>query len=137
MENYVNYHKHTHYSNIITPDSAVTPFDYAKRVVELGQTVLSGLEHGYQGNYIETYELAKENGLKFLFGTEAYIVKDRTIVVDDKKDATNSHIVLLAKNELGRKGINRILSQASIDGFYYKPRIDLELLFTLTKILFG
>ncbi len=133
MENYVNYHKHTHYSNIITPDSAVTPFDYAKRVVELGQTVLSGLEHGYQGNYIETYELAKENGLKFLFGTEAYIVKDRTIVVDDKKDATNSHIVLLAKNELGRKGINRILSQASIDGFYYKPRIDLELLFTLDK----
>ena len=133
MENYVNYHKHTHYSNIITPDSAVTPSDYAKRVVELGQTVLSGLEHGYQGNYIETYELAKENGLKFLFGTEAYIVKDRTIVVDDKKDATNSHIVLLAKNELGRKGINRILSQASIDGFYYKPRIDLELLFTLDK----
>lgn len=133
MENYVNYHKHTHYSNIITPDSAVTPSDYAKRVVELGQTVLSGLEHGYQGNYIETYELAKENGLKFLFGTEAYIVKDRTIVVDDKKDATNSHIVLLAKNELGRKGINRILSQANIDGFYYKPRIDLELLFTLDK----
>ena len=133
MENYVNYHKHTHYSNIITPDSAVTPSDYAKRVVELGQTVLSGLEHGYQGNYIETYELAKENGLKFLFGTEAYIVKDRTMVVDDKKDATNSHIVLLAKNELGRKGINRILSQANIDGFYYKPRIDLELLFTLDK----
>jgi DNA polymerase III alpha subunit len=133
MENYVNYHKHTHYSNIITPDSAATPSDYAKRVVELGQTVLSGLEHGYQGNYIETYELAKENGLKFLFGTEAYIVKDRTMVVDDKKDATNSHIVLLAKNELGRKGINRILSQANIDGFYYKPRIDLELLFTLDK----
>ena len=133
MENYVNYHKHTHYSNIITPDSAVTPSDYAKRVVELGQTVLSGLEHGYQGNYIETYELAKENGLKFLFGTEAYIVKDRTMVVDDKKDATNSHIVLLAKNEIGRKGINRILSQANIDGFYYKPRIDLELLFTLDK----
>ncbi len=133
MKNYVNYHKHTHYSNIITPDSAVTNMDYANRVIELGQTTLSGLEHGYQGNYIETYEIAKEKGLKFLFGVEAYIVKDRLAEIDGKRDATNAHIVLLAKNETGRKGINRILSQANIDGYYYKPRIDIGLLLSLDK----
>jgi len=126
--NYTNYHKHSCFSNVIVPDSPVYPEDYAKRAVELNQTVLSCVEHGYQGRYIEYYELAKKYNLKFLFGTEAYIVKNRF-----EKDNTNAHIILLAKNENGRKAINRILSEANITGFYYRPRIDLELLFSLPK----
>ena len=125
---YQNYHKHSWYSNTIISDSTVSPEDYAKRAVELGHGILSGVEHGWQGRYIEPYELAKQYNLKFLFGTEAYFVKNRL-----EKDDTNSHIILLAKNENGRKNINRILSEANVSGFYYRPRIDLELLYSLPK----
>lgn len=133
MNRYVNYHKHSHYSNVITPDSTVTPLDYFNRSLELGHLVLSSVEHGTVGRYIEYYDLAKENQIKFLFGLEAYMVYDRLAEIEGKKDATNAHIVLLAKNENGRKNINRIISQANIDGFYYRPRIDLDLLMSLPK----
>lgn len=123
---YQNYHRHSFYSNILVPDVVVSNEDFAIRAKELGHTILSGIEHGHQGRYIESYELAKKYDLKFLFGTEAYIVKNRL-----EKDATNSHIILLAKNENGRRNINRILSQANMDGYYYRPRIDLELLYSL------
>lgn len=125
---YSNYHRHSYYSNIVTPDSPVSNKDYAIRAVELGHKLLSGVEHGYQGRYIESYELAKEYDLKFLFGVESYIVKDRF-----EKDRTNAHIILLAKNENGRRKINGILSDAALSGFYYKPRIDLGLLLSLPK----
>lgn len=121
-----NYHKHCCYSNIFTADSSVTYEDYAKRAVELGHKVISSVEHGWQGYYFECYELAKKYNLKFVFGTEAYWVKDRK-----EKDKSNCHIIILAKNENGRQAINDILSTASEDGYYSKPRVDLELLFSL------
>jgi DNA polymerase III alpha subunit len=125
---YSNFHKHSHYSNIITPDSPVSNQDYALRIVELGHKLFCSLEHGWMGRYIEGYELAKQYDLKFLIGTETYIVKDRK-----EKDATNAHLILLAKNENGRKSINRILSEANITGFYYRARIDFDLLFSLPQ----
>jgi DNA polymerase III alpha subunit len=121
-----NYHKHTYYSNIFTPDSAASYEDYAKRCIELGHKVLSSVDHGWQSYYYETYEMAKKYNLKFIFGTEAYWVKDRS-----EKDRTNGHIVILAKNETGRRAINRILSDANESGYYYKPRVDIELLLSL------
>lgn len=121
-----NYHRHTSYSNIYIADSAATNEDYAKRAVELGHKILSSVEHGWQGYYFETYELAKKYNLKFIFGAEAYWVKDR-----HEKDRTNGHIILLAKNEKGRQAINEILSTANEDGYYFRPRVDLELLLTL------
>jgi len=124
--NYVNYHKHSYFSNVLISDSTVSPDDYAKRAIELGQTVLSSCEHSYPGRYIESYELAKQYNLKFLFAVETYFVKDRF-----EKDRTNAHMVLLAKNENGRKAINRILSESNLTGFYYRARIDLELLLSL------
>lgn len=121
-----NYHKHTMWSNIYTPDSKETTVAYAKRAKELGHKVLCSLEHGWQGYYYETFEIAQEYGLKFIFGTEAYWVKDRL-----EKDMSNCHIVILAKNEEGRQEINDILSEASETGYYGKPRVDLELLLKL------
>lgn len=122
-----NYHKHTHDSNISTPDSSVTIEDYAKRCVELGHSILSSCEHGWQGRYYEVYDIAKKYGLKFIFGTEAYWVKDRF-----EKDKTNGHITIFAKSEKGRREINRILSDANIEGYYFKPRVDVDLLLSLT-----
>lgn len=121
-----NYHRHTSYSNIYVADSAAVNEDYAKRAVELGHKVISSVEHGWQGYYFETYELAKKYDLKFIFGAEAYWVKNRL-----EKDRTNGHIVMLAKNENGRRAINSILSTANEDGYYFRPRVDVELLLSL------
>lgn len=121
-----NYHRHTSYSNIYVADSAAVNEDYAKRAVELGHKVISSVEHGWQGYYFETYELAKKYDLKFIFGVEAYWVKNRF-----EKDRTNGHIIMLAKNENGRRAINSILSTANEDGYYFRPRVDVELLLSL------
>lgn len=104
------------------------------------------MEHGWQGRYIEGYELAKKYNLKFVFGVEAYWVKERERVftenyVDDKgkektkqyKDGNNCHICIYALNENGRQAINDILSEANITGFYGQPRIDLDLIYSLPK----
>lgn len=84
------------------------------------------MEHGFQGRYFDTYDVAKRENLKFIFGTEAYWVKNRF-----EKDNTNGHICLFAKSEKGRRDINRILSEANLTGYYYKPRVDLDLISTL------
>ena len=128
MKIFQNYHRHSFYTNIRVPDSATYNEDYAKRAVELGHGIISSVEHGTQGRYIEAYEYAKKYNLKFLFGTEAYWVKDRK-----ENDRTNAHICLLAATENGRQSINEILSEANISGYYYQPRIDLDLIFSLPK----
>lgn len=121
-----NYHRHSSYSNLSTPDCTVSNEDYAKRAVELGHKIICSVEHGWQGYYFETYELAKKYNLKCVIGSEAYWVKDRFA-----QDKSNHHIIILAKNNNGREALNDILSEANISGYYYKPRIDLELLLSL------
>ena len=116
------------YTNVRISDSVATNEAYAKRAVELGQTILSTCEHGWQGNYWECYKLAKQYGLKMLFASEAYWVKDRL-----EKDSTNCHVFLGAKNEHGRQCLNDILSEANLTGFYGRPRVDIPLLLSLPK----
>lgn len=116
------------YTNVRVPDSVTRNEDYAKRAVELEHKIISTMEHGFQGRYIEGYELANKYNLKFLFGVEAYWVKNRL-----EKDDTNAHICIFAQNENGRQCINDILAEANISGFYYQPRIDLDLIFSLPK----
>lgn len=123
---YLNYHKHTHYSNIMTLDCVVKPEEYMKRAVELGHKEYFTTEHGYQGNLFETYTLCQQYGLKCIFSVEAYYVDDR-----HEKDRGNYHIILIARNNNGRLAINKILSEANLTGYYYKPRIDRELLLSL------
>jgi len=126
MRIFQNDHRHSSLSNITLPDSVVTNEDYAIRASELGHGIISTMEHKWQGRYIEGYELAKKYDLKFVFGVEAYWVKDRF-----EKDNTNAHICIFAKTENARQCINDILSEANISGFYYRPRLDLDLIFSL------
>lgn len=124
-----NYHKHTDDTNPMIMDSSMTYDMLAKRTIECGGNILSSVSHSWQGRYHICWEIAKKYGLKFIFGTEAYWVKDRF-----EKDNTNAHIIILAKNENGMEDINEILSIANEEGFYYRPRIDLDLIFNkLTK----
>lgn len=104
----------------------VTNEDYAKRAIELGHSVLSSCEHGNQGNYRECALLAEKYGLRWRYVSEAYFVKDRR-----EKDNTNCHIILAAKTAKGVGDLNFVLSEANISGFYYRPRVDMELLLSL------
>lgn len=128
MQRYNNYHKHTHYSNLRTLDCISKPIDYINRAKELGQTTYFTTEHGFQGNIFEAYTLCQENNLKCVYAVEAYYVDD----MYDKSSRSNYHIILVAMTEKARKEINKILSLANTDGFYYKPRIDLKCLLSLT-----
>ena len=128
MENvrYNNYHKHTYYSNICTLDVVTSPEDYMKRALELGHTTYFTTEHGYIGNVYEAKTLTEKYNLKLIAGLEAYYVKNRL-----EKDKSNYHLILIALNTDGYKDLNYLMSKSNVDGFYYKPRIDDELLFSV------
>lgn len=85
-------------------------------------------EHGSQGNQFQVYKVAENEKLKYVHSSEVYWVKDRL-----EKDRANCHMIIAAKNAEGRGDINFALSIANEDGYYYKPRIDLELLFNIPK----
>lgn len=123
-----NYHCHKDFSNTSTPDCAESIENYAKRIKEFNTKCLYSGEHGSQGNQFQVYKVAEAEHLKYIHSTEAYWVKDRK-----EKDRTNCHMIIAAKNAEGREDINFALSMANIDGYYYKPRIDLELLFNIPK----
>ena len=126
MQRYENYHKHSHYSNIVTLDVVAKPEDYMKRAKELGHKIYFTTEHGYNGNIYEALTLAEKYDLKVVSGIEAYYVPDRK-----EKDKSNYHLVLIALNTDGYKDLNYLLSESNVSGFYYKPRIDDELLFSI------
>lgn len=136
-----NYHKHTTWSDLIQIDSATDVVDFMKKLDSYDCKCLFSGEHGYQGEWLHIYDICKntydeklrkkmglKNPLQFRYSTEAYWVKDR-----HEKDRTNCHIVVVARTYQAMRKLNYILSMASIDGFYGKPRIDLELLFQMSK----
>lgn len=125
---YNNYHKHTMYSNLRTLDCISKPLDYIKRAKELGHTTYFTTEHGYQGNIFEAHTLCNEHGLKCIYGVEAYYVDD----INDKTSRAMYHIILIAMTERARNEINKIMSEANTKGYYYKPRMDLSMLLSLT-----
>ncbi len=129
---WVNYHKHTSLSNRYMKDSPLLPIDYWNELkARYGDKscIYTTVEHGWAGNYFKQYDdlekFNKKNGtnIRWIYGAEAYWVKDR-----HESDRSNCHIVLLARTDKGRKAINKILSIANKDGYYARPRIDLELL---------
>ena len=123
-----NYHNHKDFSNSSTPDSPESIKNYAKKTVEYKGSCLFSGDHGNQGNQFEVYKTAQEFNLKYRHSAEVYWVKDRL-----EKDRNNCHMMIIAKNPEGREDLNYILSIANEDGYYYKPRIDLELLFSVPK----
>lgn len=125
---YNNYHKHDYYTNVRQLDVVCSPMEYIQRAKELDgdKAIFFSTNHGYQGNIHEYYTMCKENNIKLIAGVEAYYVSNRL-----EKDKSNYHLVIIAKNKNGYKQINKIMSEANISGFYYKPRIDDELLFSL------
>ena len=123
-----NYHKHTCESNYGLADSGEIYENYVSQIKAIDSKCLFSGEHGWQGDHISTYALAEKSGLKYRHSSEVYWVKDR-----HQPDRTNCHMIIVAKTAKGRKKLNYILSIANEDGFYGRPRIDLELLLSVDK----
>lgn len=123
MKRYENYHKHCHESNITTLDCVIKNTDYISRSLELGCKNYFTTQHGWTGKYLEAYDLCEKNNLKMIYAAELYMVKDRK-----EKDNSNYHVVIVAKNQDGFYELNEIMSESNKTGFYYKPRIDIELI---------
>ena len=138
---YNNYHKHDHKGNPWSMDVVTKEEDYCKRAVELGHTTVFTTNHGVQGDIFTWLDCSKRYDLKLIYGTEAYYVHDRISEIQvgvDKdgnpkygRDRSNKHIIIIARNNNGVMQLNDIMSEAHTSGFYYRPRIDDELLFSL------
>lgn len=118
MKPYINYHKHDMISNISSPDSPCTAKEYVDRVKELGHTTYFTTNHGTGGDIFDSRTVCDAAGVRCLYGIEGYIVPDPLLA-----DRRNYHIVLIPRTDESRKRLNLVTSRASIEGYYYKPRI--------------
>ncbi len=127
---FVHLHCHTHYSLL---DGANRIDELVNRARELNQPAVAITDHGNMFGVIEFYTAAKKAGVKPILGLEAYIapgdrrVKEATVGYGGSKE-TNYHLLLLAQNNIGYQNLLKLTSIAYREGFYYKPRIDRELL---------
>lgn len=121
-DGFVNLHLHTNYSLL---DGLSHVEDVVKKVASLKQKAVAITEHGNTFSAVKAHKLAEKENVKHIYGMEAYITEDRFV-----KDKTKRyyHITLLAENEQGRINLNKLASLGFLEGFYYKPRIDFEIL---------
>ncbi|MEG2989321.1 MAG: DNA polymerase III subunit alpha, partial [Oscillospiraceae bacterium] len=122
---FAHLHVHTEFSLL---DGACRIEGLMKRVKELGQTAVAITDHGVMYGVIDFYRAAKAAGVKPIIGCEVYVApRGRTDRIHEL-DASARHLVLLCKNEEGYRNLSYMVSTAFTEGFYIKPRIDLELL---------
>jgi DNA polymerase-3 subunit alpha len=123
--NFVHLHVHSHYSLL---DGLAKIDELLDRAKELGMDSLALTDHGVLYGAIEFYQKAKEKGVKPLIGCEMYLAPNGLAQKRAKIDDARHHLILLAKNEVGYKNLLRLVSIAHLEGFYYKPRVDKEVL---------
>ncbi len=122
---FVHLHNHTHYSLL---DGLQKVPEMLDKVKELGMEAVAITDHGTLSGVIEFYKQAQSRGIKPIIGMEAYVAPRGHTDKDGKKDANPYHLVLLAMNNKGYENLMRLSTIAHLEGFYYKPRIDRELL---------
>ncbi len=124
--NFAHLHVHTEYSLL---DGSNKINEYVARVKELGMNSAAITDHGVMFGCIDFYRAAKAAGIKPILGCEVYVAPgsrfDREI---GQAEDRYYHLVLLAENNHGYENLMKIVSKAFVDGFYYKPRVDMELL---------
>ncbi len=117
---FTHLHLHTEYSFL---DGAIKIAELFKKIKELGQNSVAITEHGNMHAMVQKYKLAKKEGIKLIFGAEVYLCENIK-----NKDSQRYHLVLLAENENGLNNLIKIVSIANTDGFYYRPRVDKNIL---------
>ena len=122
MAAFTHLHLHTQYSLL---DGAIRVKDLFPKVKELGMDTVAVTDHGNMFGAIDLYTEAKAAEVKLIFGCETYVAAtDRT----DRTNRRNYHLILLAKNDVGYKNLSFLNSKGYLEGFYYNPRIDKQLL---------
>lgn len=122
---WVSLHQHTGYSLL---DSSAKIPELIAKAKELGMESMAITDHGVMYGCVEFYQEAKEQGIKPIIGCEIYVAGKSMHIKQNDKENENYHLVLLVKNEAGYNNLMKIVSKASIEGFYYKPRVDHEFL---------
>ncbi len=130
---FVHLHVHTEYSLL---DGACRIPDLIQRVKELGMPGIAITDHGVMYGVIDFYKTAKENGIKPIIGCEVYLTPNSRFERKGQKEQL-FHLILLAKNQEGYKNLIKLVTLSYLEGFYYKPRIDKELLKNYSKGLIG
>ncbi len=117
-------HIHTEYSLL---DGMCRIPQLVSRARELGMDSLAITDHGVMYGTIEFYLAAREAGIKPIIGCEIYVAQNSRFS-RDASDKNNYHLILLAKNQTGYRNLIQLTTKAHLEGFYYKPRVDKELL---------
>lgn len=120
---FVHLHVHTEYSLL---DGLSKVKDLVSMVKEMGMNSIAITDHGTMYGAIDMYNTCKKNGIKPIIGCEVYTTSDR--FEKSPNNRRSQHLILLAKNLNGYKNLMKLVSAGHIEGFYYKPRIDWEVL---------
>ena len=122
MTEFTHLHTHSYYSLL---DGLSSPKDLVKCARRMGSKSLALTDHGTCAGLYNFQKACKEEGIKPILGMEGYITADHTV---KEKGTSMHHILLLAKNKTGYQNLIHLSSKAYLEGFYYKPRIDFDLL---------
>lgn len=130
MVDFAHLHLHTEFSLL---DGMGRIDDYVARAKELGMQHLAVTDHGVMYAAMDWYKAATKAGLHPIIGMEAYLAEGKA----SEKERKSYHLLLLAENEIGYRNLLKLASKASLEGYYYRPRIDLEMLQTYREGLIG
>lgn len=125
MSDFTHLHVHSHYSLL---DGLGTINLLVERAQELGMSALALTDHGVMHGAVEFYKAATEAGIKPILGVEAYLAPQGHTSKRGKFDSRPRHLTLLAQNNQGYQNLMKLTTEAHLHGYYYKPRIDYELL---------
>ncbi len=127
QSSFVHLHVHTEYSLL---DGAIRIEDMLKKASELGMEAAAITDHGNMFGAVEFYSQAAKTGIKPVMGCETYVApKSRTEKSPPTGGQPNAyHLVLLAMNETGYRNLSRLITLGNLEGFYYHPRVDMEIL---------
>ncbi len=131
---FAHLHVHTEYSLL---DGACRIRDLPKLVKEMGQTAVAITDHGAMYGVIDFYRACKAEGIHPVIGCEVYVARRTRFDKTHEYDSESRHLVLLCQNETGYRNLSYMVSQAYVEGFYIKPRIDLDLLRAHSEGLIG
>ncbi len=130
MAGFVHLHVHTEYSLL---DGANRITDLISRAAALGMDSIAITDHGVMYGVIDFYKTAVKSGIKPILGCEVYTAKRTRFDKQPGQDADQGHLVLLARDSEGYRNLMKIVSIGFTEGFYYKPRIDMEVLRKYSK----
>ncbi|MBP3802139.1 MAG: DNA polymerase III subunit alpha [Clostridia bacterium] len=125
MSKFVHLHIHSEFSLL---DGANRIKDIPKRAKELGMDSIALTDHGVMYGVIDFYKACKAEGVKSIIGCEVYVAPRTRFDKEPNIDNKYNHLILLAKNNQGYKNLSKLVSLGFVEGYYYKPRIDLEIL---------